>query len=82
MASVDEWLAKVRAMTQTLELIKDDMLEVTATMESVRDAGFQNTQKEEIDVAYSDLINVHRQFCDVRAGGRRTKRRKTRRSRN
>ena len=73
MNSVNTWLEKVRATTAAMESIKVDFLELTATMESIRNSGFQNDQKEEIDIVYSDMVAAHKELCGVKAGGRRAR---------
>ena len=82
MNSVNDWLQKVRALTATITNANETFVEVSHSMESIRNAGFQNNDKENIDLAYSDLMEAKNMLCDVQAGGRRSnKKRKNRKTR-
>ena len=56
MDSVNDWLQQVRALTATITNANETLVEVSDSMESIRNVGFKNNDKESIDVAYSDLM--------------------------
>lgn len=82
MNSVNDWLQKVRGLTASITNANESFLEVSGSMESMRNLGFENDQKEDIDIAYSELVEAKRAFCDIKEGGRRShKKRKNRKTR-
>ena len=82
MDSVNDWLQQVRALTATITNANETLVEVSDSMESIRNVGFKNNDKESIDVAYSDLMAAKKLLCDVKEGGRRSnKKRKNRKTR-
>jgi hypothetical protein len=82
MSEVKAWCDKAVKLTDTLKQAAVDFNEISNTYEPIRDVGFANDEKEQIDKCYSDLVSALNAVKGLQAGGRRSKRSsRTRRSR-
>jgi len=83
MSEVKAWCDKAVKLTDTLKQVAVDFNEISNTYEPIRDVGFANDEKEQIDKCYSDLVSALNAVKGLQAGGKRSKKRssRTRRSR-
>jgi hypothetical protein len=85
MSEVKAWCDKAVKLTGTLKQAAAEFNEISNTYEPIRDVGFANNDKQQIDKCYSDLVSALNTVKGLQAGGRRSgssrRRSKTRRSR-
>ena len=84
MSEVKAWCDKAVKLTGTLKQAAAEFNEISNTYEPIRDVGFANNDKQQIDKCYSDLVSALNTVKGLQAGGKRSssrKRSRTRRSR-
>ena len=84
MSEVNAWCDKAVKLTGTLKQAAVDFNEISNSYEGIRDVGFANDEKEQIDKCYSDLVSALNTVKGLQAGGRRSsskRKSRTRRSR-
>ena len=84
MSEVKAWCDKAVKLTGTLKQAAVDFNEISNTYEPIRDVGFANDEKEQIDKCYSDLVSALNTVKGLQAGGKRSSKKRgsrTRRSR-
>jgi cystathionine beta-lyase family protein involved in aluminum resistance len=78
---VEAWLALAEdAKTHITSAIREFKL-LSANYEGIRNIGYKDDEKEQIDIAYAEVYQLHSTLCKLQAGGKR-KPRKTRKQRN
>ena len=77
MSEVKAWCDKAVKLTGTLKQAAVDFNEISNTYEPIRDVGFANDEKEQIDKCYSDLVNALNAVKGLQAGGRRSSRKRS-----
>jgi len=77
MSEVKAWCDKAVKLTDTLKQAAIDFNEISNTYEPIRDVGFANDEKEQIDKCYSDLVSALNAVKGLQAGGRRSSRKRS-----
>lgn len=72
MSEVKAWCDKAVKLTDTLKQVAVDFNEISNTYEPIRDVGFANDDKEQIDKCYSDLVSALNAVKGLQAGGKRS----------
>jgi hypothetical protein len=80
MSEVKAWCDKAVKLTDTLKQVAVDFNEISNTYEPIRDVGFANDEKEQIDKCYSDLVSALNAVKGLQAGGKRSSRKRSKRS--
>ena len=80
MSEVKAWCDKAVKLTDTLKQVAVDFNEISNSYEPIRDVGFANDEKEQIDKCYSDLVSALNAVKGLQAGGRRSSRKRSKRS--
>jgi hypothetical protein len=80
MSEVKAWCDKAVKLTDTLKQAAVDFNEISNTYEPIRDVGFANDEKEQIDKCYSDLVSALNAVKGLQAGGKRSSARRSKRS--
>jgi hypothetical protein len=74
---VEAWLALAEdAKTHIGSAIREFKV-LSANYEGIRNIGYKDDEKEQIDKAYTEVYELHSTLCELQAGGKR-KPRKTR----
>ena len=82
MSEVKVWCDKAVKLTDSLKQSTLDFNEISNTYENIRNIGFVNTDKEQVDKCYSDLVSALNTVKGLQAGGKRGNRNISRRRRN
>lgn len=72
MSEVKAWCDKAVKLTDTLKQVAAEFNQISNTYEPIRDVGFANNDKEQIDKCYSDLVSALNTVKGLQAGGKRT----------
>ena len=82
MSEVKAWCDKAVKLTDTLKQAAVDFNEISNTYEPIRNVGFANDEKEQIDKCYSDLVSALNAVKGLQAGGKRSSGRRSSRKRS
>jgi len=77
--SVREWCDRAVELTDTLKRVVRDFRWLSESYEPMRDIGYANNHKEQIDTCYHDLVAALNKVKGLQAGGKRGFTRRSRR---
>lgn len=72
MSEVKAWCDKAVKLTGTLKQAAAEFNKISNTYEPIRDVGFANNDKEQIDKCYGDLVSALNTVKGLQAGGKRS----------